>query len=118
MVHITSHILDTSKGKPANGVDVKFSVLEDTDWKLLAESVTNSDGRTENLAGALSELKSGSYKLQFKTSSYFQANYGTVFYPWIDVVFNVEDGSEKYHIKVNRIAHTQILAIIYLFLVS
>lgn len=100
MVHITTHILDTSKGNPAAGVSVQFSVFQDTEWKILTGSATNSDGRTEDLAASYSELKSGTYKLQFKTNSYFQANYDAVFYPWVDVIFNIEEGREKYHIPL------------------
>lgn len=100
MCHITTHILDTSKGRPATGVSVSLSILQDKEWSILTEGVTNADGRTENLAASYTELKSGTYKLHFKSSSYLQANYDTVFYPFVDVVFNVEGGCEKYHIPL------------------
>lgn len=48
MSQITTHILDTTKGKPATGVTIVLYAHE-SDWTEIAKGVTNKDGRIVNL---------------------------------------------------------------------
>lgn len=49
MSQITTHILDTSKGKPAWGVAIKLYKKVGTEWIEVAKGITNKDGRLSNL---------------------------------------------------------------------
>ena len=49
MSSITTHILDTSAGKPAAGVNVVLENKSDSDWKIIGNGTTNNDGRISNL---------------------------------------------------------------------
>ena len=99
MSPITTHVLDTSQGRPAQGVPV---VLESRRvggrWKTLAKKSTNADGRVADLfAGA--KLPKGVYRLSFNVSRYFRALKKPCFYPEIAVVFEVSDG-RHYHVPL------------------
>jgi 5-hydroxyisourate hydrolase len=100
MSPITTHILDTSLGRPAAGVAV---VLEgqkpDGTWSELARGVTDSDGRLRDLlaAGSLSE---GAYKLTFETGSYFAGQNQKTFYPRVTIVFEVADRAQHHHVPL------------------
>ena len=96
MSPITTHILDTTLGKPAEGVSITLYQLQN-DWAELARGITNSDGRIGNL---LSEaVPSGTYKLRFDTQAYFDKLGVTTFYPFVDIVFSLTTG-EHYHVPL------------------
>ncbi|MBD2754442.1 hydroxyisourate hydrolase [Spirosoma validum] len=97
MSPITTHILDTTLGKPAEGVSITLCRHQQNDWMELAQGSTNSDGRISNL---LSEaIPSGTYKLRFETQAYFDKLGVTTFYPFVDITFSVITG-EHYHIPL------------------
>jgi 5-hydroxyisourate hydrolase len=101
MSPITTHVLDTARGKPAAGVAV---TLEQGDgrggWKLLAHGVTNADGRVPNLLPDGAELSAGTYRLRFATGDYFRAQKVQGFYPEVQVVVAVEEPKAHYHIPL------------------
>jgi 5-hydroxyisourate hydrolase len=71
MSAITTHILDTSLGRPAAGVRVELHEKSEEGWKPVGESRTDASGRCNDLTG--DELtESGTYRLLFHTASYFQ----------------------------------------------
>ena len=99
MGRLTTHVLDTSRGRPAVGVRV---VLR-RDGDALAEVVTNADGRTDKplLDGAT--FKPGSYELTFHVGDYFRGQ-GTPLAdpPFLDVVplrFAIAEDSH-YHVPL------------------
>ena len=69
---LTTHILDTANGKPADGVEIRLYALGD-ERKLLASAVTNSDGRTEGALVDDSALRTGSFELEFDVGAYFES---------------------------------------------
>ena len=71
---ITTHILDTAMGKPASKVSVVLSQKKNTGWEELARSMTNADGRVEDLLPAEHSLEKAIYRLEFFTLEYFQRN--------------------------------------------
>ena len=102
MSGLTSHVLDTGLGVPARNVRV---VLERQDqgakgWQVLAEQVTNADGRTNNFATAGVTLERGTYQLRFDVASYFLATKRETLYGIVPIVFNVEDPQAHYHIPL------------------
>jgi 5-hydroxyisourate hydrolase-like protein (transthyretin family) len=69
---LSTHVLDTAKGRPAAGLKIQLWTIEANEHRFLKEVVTNQDGRTETplLLGA--ELKPGLYELVFQVGPYFQ----------------------------------------------
>jgi 5-hydroxyisourate hydrolase len=100
MSYITTHVLDTSIGKPATGVPVVLEVEEiGTGWRQLARSATDKDGRLTDLLapGALVE---GTYRLTFDTHAYFADRRILSLYPQVTVIFSVHESDEHYHIPL------------------
>jgi len=99
MSQITTHVLDTARGHPAQGVPLTLSRLDNEDWRHLAAGTTNSDGRVGALLGD-EVLPAGTYRMHFDTAAYFAATGSDGFYPWVDVVFTLSDSGEHYHIPL------------------
>jgi 5-hydroxyisourate hydrolase len=90
-VSISTHVLDTMRGTPAAGLAVALHRREpDGDWKEVAQSVTDADGRVPELTEE--ELEPGEYRLEFDTRPYFERSGLNAFYPAVSVVFNFEEG--------------------------
>lgn len=100
MTIISTHVLNTSIGKPAEGIPLELSILQGNEWKVLSSAVTNTDGRTGDLLNSVSESRTGTFKIQFQMKAYLEKAHGQVFYPWIDVVLNIEEENVKYHIPI------------------
>ncbi|MEO5647711.1 MAG: hydroxyisourate hydrolase [Chitinophagaceae bacterium] len=98
MSQLTTHILDTSTGKPASGVEIILYKLQDGTWQSIAKGSTNNDGRIPNLLDDETKLM-GIYKMRFETKSYFTNNKIVSFYPFIEISFNI-DSTEHYHIPL------------------
>ena len=67
MSRITTHILDTTKGKPAKGVTIILYGGENDEWTELARGVTTADGRISDLVNKDDLLHYGIYKMRFET---------------------------------------------------
>jgi 5-hydroxyisourate hydrolase len=86
---ISTHVLDTSRGKPAVGIVVKLEVqLAAGQWKELAHGETDADGRVSSLLPGNHQIALGVYKLTFETSAYFSSTGTQGFFPQIPVVFD------------------------------
>jgi len=100
MSPITTHVLDTSKGKPAQGVHI---ILEkpnaDGTWTVLGKGQTNADGRLPGLLADETKLESGIYRLVFDTASYFKAHGVKAFYPSVTIAFETTD-QLHYHVPL------------------
>ncbi len=97
---ITSHILDTARGRPATGVRLHLAQQSaDGTWQTLATGTTDKDGRVADLLPADS-LSTGTYQLTFETAAYFERLNVPSFYPFIQVAFVVEEGQENEHYHV------------------
>lgn len=97
---ITTHVLDTSLGKPASGVAAILERLEAGVWCVLGKGVTDADGRITDLLPPEHTLQSGTYRLTFATSEYFRACGVTGFYPSVPIVFEIHDLSQHYHVPL------------------
>ena len=100
MSQITTHVLDTAIGKPAEGIDITLSQFINNQWKLLNGGTTNSDGRVSDLLPEEKVLKAGRYKVLFVTESYFKRQGIKAFYPYADIVFEIEGDGQHYHIPL------------------
>jgi 5-hydroxyisourate hydrolase len=99
MSRITTHILDTSKGKAAEGVIIILYGGENDEWTELARGKTNTDGRITDWLNKDDLLKYGIYKMRFETKDYFDKNQIKTFYPYIEIIFEIESG-QHYHIPL------------------
>lgn len=99
MSQITTHILDTSRGKPAWGVTVVFYQQIDEEWVMLAKAITNKDGRIPNLLPDGEKLPLGIYKISFDVIHYFNTLDTECFYPIVEIIFDLKT-TEHYHIPL------------------
>ena len=99
MSQLTTHILDTSTGKPAANVDVSLEKNNSGSWLKIAHGVTNDDGRISDLLVSGSFLDNGTYRLVFETASYFKSHGKKTFYPKVTVEFEVTDHAH-YHVPL------------------
>lgn len=99
MSQITTHILDTSIGKPAADVSIILQQKSSSDWQTVAQGVTNNDGRVANLLPKEKVLDIGEYKLIFEVESYFAAQKTTAFYTTIEIRFYIRDNNH-YHVPL------------------
>ena len=94
---ITTHILDTSRGRPAGAVNV--NLYRDPDSGPIAAGVTDVDGRVLDWDRSLERL-AGSYRLEFDVEGYFSGIGETSFYSNIQIAFKVVDESEYFHVPL------------------
>ena len=99
MSQITSHILDTTRGKPAQGVLILLFQQHNNDWIEIGRSTTNSDGRVTDLLDKNVTLQAGIYKLKFETGEYYKLQSINTFYPFVEIVFDII-WSEHYHVPL------------------
>ncbi|MFN8393566.1 MAG: hydroxyisourate hydrolase [Bacteroidia bacterium] len=100
MSQITTHILDTSLGKPAAGVPIRLEKpVPGYQWEIIASGITNSDGRVPNLLPNNEPLPPSAYRLVFEIEDYFLDGGRKCFYPFISIVFDVTDASH-YHVPL------------------
>ncbi len=99
---ITTHILDTALGRPAAGVSVSLSRLKSDQkhWEVLAEGLTNADGRVTDLLPPETELPPGIYRMRFAVAPYFEQLGQSSFYPEVDIRFHLEHPDQHYHIPL------------------
>ncbi|MGN6371218.1 MAG: hydroxyisourate hydrolase [Phycisphaerae bacterium] len=100
-MHITTHVLDTSRGIPAANVEITLDVLVAPDaWESVATASTNNDGRAPNLVPKHHALTAGTYRLTFDTAPYFAAQHVEAFYPQVQIQFLVTDPAQHYHVPL------------------
>ncbi len=100
MTAITTHVLDTSSGRPAAGVPVTLEIEAAGGWKLVGKGTTNADGRIVDLAPKESRIEAGMYRLTFDTAKYFASHKLIGFYPQVSVVFQIDDSRQHYHMPL------------------
>jgi 5-hydroxyisourate hydrolase len=101
MSPITTHVLDTTLGKPARGIAVVVEIgLDGGCWTELGRGVTDGDGRIAQFTPPLTALTPGVYRVRFFTAAYFAAMDVTGFYPEVDVIVRIEDPDQHYHIPL------------------
>ncbi len=100
---ISTHILDTSLGKPAANVMVTLSRFCDDAaggcWEQTGSGRTDEDGRWKALLGE-HKLAAGDYRLRFDVGGYFRDLGVAALYPLVEVTFTVADATQHYHIPL------------------
>jgi len=93
---LSTHVLDATTGRPAQGVLVRLDERVDGDWRTAAEARTNADGRIP----ALGDPGVGVHRLWFDTGGYFAAAGVATFYPEVVVTFTVLDAGAHHHVPL------------------
>ncbi|AWI86209.1 hydroxyisourate hydrolase (plasmid) [Alloyangia pacifica] len=71
--YLTTHVLDTARGCPAEGLKIELFRIEDGTRSLLKTLVTNDDGRTNEQILPAAEFAPGTYELVFHAGAYLDA---------------------------------------------
>jgi 5-hydroxyisourate hydrolase len=93
-VSLSTHVLDTARGRPAAGVAIELARLDGSGRTVLASVVTNGDGRTDE--PLLDPLQAGTYELLFGVGAYF----GSGLYDEIPIRFRIDDAGAHYHVPL------------------
>ena len=106
---LTTHVLDTHRGRPAEGVAVLLERRGRTRqpegpaevelWDRLAEGRTDADGRVVDLLAG-GDLQAGLYRLTFRLQSYFERTGRAHFFPEAVLTFRIERPGEHYHVPL------------------
>lgn len=101
MSAITTHVLDTARGRPAKGVPVVLEIkTSEGGWQTLGRGETDGDGRLRDLLPDGQKLSQGVYRLTFDTAAYFDSLGHAGFYPEAAITFFVADASQHYHVPL------------------
>jgi 5-hydroxyisourate hydrolase len=101
MSAITTHVLDTSRGRPASGVAVRLEFEGAArSWRQIARGATDLDGRASTLLPDGFALQAGIYRLIFETGPYFAAHETATLYREVVIVFTVSDPTQYYHLPL------------------
>ncbi|KAM3357703.1 uric acid degradation bifunctional protein TTL isoform X1 [Capsicum galapagoense] len=105
---ITTHVLDTSRGCPASGIEVRLEMWKDNQarpqfgeadiggWILLGSSSTDKDGRSGQLLNMVEDLVPGVYRISFNTGKYNPNG----FFPYVSIVFEIRESQKWDHFHV------------------
>jgi 5-hydroxyisourate hydrolase len=100
---LTTHVLDTTSGKPAAGMRIELHRLESGKKIPLADRTTNRDGRTDEPMLGDKSMIPGHYRLLFHVADYF-ASLGSPdagkFLNVVPVLFRIDDPSASYHVPL------------------
>lgn len=104
MGFLTTHVLDTASGSPANAMKIEFYRIEGTSSRLLKTIKTNEDGRADEPILSENDFKSGTYELRFFAGDYLRERHGELPEPlFLDVIpvrFGMADETSHYHVPL------------------
>jgi 5-hydroxyisourate hydrolase len=101
---LSTHVLDTSFGRPARGIRVDL----ERGSVLIGSGQTDSDGRIRDWetvqrdisASGVAMLDAGRYRLTFHVAEYFATTARDAFYETISIDFRINEGAEHYHVPL------------------
>jgi 5-hydroxyisourate hydrolase len=104
MARLSTHVLDTANGKPAQGVAVELFALEGGERRSLVATRTNADGRTDAPLLSGDAFRTGAYELVFQVGAYFRSiGTKTADPPFLDTVpirFAIAEPDGHYHVPL------------------
>jgi len=102
--YLTTHVLDTGRGLPAQGVTIALYRVSGNSHKKIAETVTNADGRTDSPILPQGTFRTGTYELVFFAGDYLratgQAGADPLFLDQIPIRFGMSDAEAHYHVPL------------------
>ena len=103
MGFLTTHVLDTARGMPAEGIKIALYRVSGNSHRKIAESVTNSDGRTDAPILPEKSFKTGTYELIFFAGDYLratgQAGAEPLFLDQVPIRFGMAE-DDHYHVPL------------------
>jgi 5-hydroxyisourate hydrolase len=91
---ITTHVLDTTRGRPAARIPVQLDkFITGHGWQEVGHGITDDDGRILDFGELAAE---GVYRLMFDVAAYSPE----AFFPSISITFEVRDASDHYHVPL------------------
>jgi 5-hydroxyisourate hydrolase len=96
---LSTHILDTAKGRPATGVKLALWQFKSGQWIELGTGITDADGRCKALLGD-APLEAADYSIRFETGPWYESQGLHGLYPHVAIVFTVADPTQHYHIPL------------------
>ena len=105
MGRLTTHVLDTSHGKPAAGMKIELGKFEREGLAILRRIVTNDDGRTDEPLLEGDDMLVGKYELIFHVGELFRATWlatlsSHAFWTWSRCDFGIADHNANYHVPL------------------
>ncbi|MCP4382188.1 MAG: hydroxyisourate hydrolase [Hyphomicrobiales bacterium] len=100
MGRLTTHVLDTGAGRPADDlrIDLVRPNVSDTP---VASMTTNADGRIDQPLAEGESFSPGTYELRFHVGDYYRAQDGQAsFYDIVPIRFSVVTAAEHYHVPL------------------
>jgi 5-hydroxyisourate hydrolase len=97
---ISTHVLDTSTGKPAASITVQLQRQSGASWIDVSRAVTDKDGRVTGLLPPAGQAGAGVYRLTFDVGEYFSARAIESFYSKVSIDFVVRDAAAHYHVPL------------------
>ena len=98
-MNVSTHVLDTSIGRPAGGVAVRLDRQEGDAWIRVGSDTTDDDGRVKTLVTG-KWPGAGLYRLTFGVGAYFDRRAVHSFYGDITIEFIVRDSGTHYHVPL------------------
>ena len=100
---LTTHVLDTARGCPAEGITILLYRVSGNSHRKIAETVTNADGRTDSPILPDTKFKTGTYELIFQSGDYLrrtgQAGDDPLFLDQVPIRFGMSEESH-YHVPL------------------
>lgn len=104
MGRLSTHVLDTTNGKPAAGLQIDFSVRDGDGYRLVKTVHTNGDGRTDEPLLNSDGMATGRYQLVFHVADYFREHGVTLteppFLEEVPIRFAISDPALHYHVPL------------------
>jgi 5-hydroxyisourate hydrolase len=102
---LTTHVLDTARGRPAAGMALELALLEENGGRRHLKSLrTNADGRTDEPLLSEEEAARGVYEIVFEVGAYFagrpEVGEGPPFLDRVPLRFGISDPAAHYHVPL------------------
>jgi len=100
---LTTHVLDTTNGRPAAGLGIDLFQMEGNKAHMIASVVTNADGRCDQPLLEGEKLETGGYELLFNVGAYFSRLGLPDDNPFLEMVpvrFIISDPRAHYHVPL------------------
>lgn len=102
--YLTTHVLDTARGCPAEGLKITLFALDGAARRKLVEMITNADGRTDTPILPQENFATGTYELVFEAGDYLRATgqegAEPLFLDQVPLRFGMSDAEAHYHVPL------------------
>ncbi len=97
---LSTHVLDVVSGRPAHGVRLTLHEIGASARGLLADTVTNADGRTDAPLIGGQPLRIGTYEIAFHAGDYYRGAAATPFLGVVPIRFGIAEPEGHYHVPL------------------